>query len=58
MQVLVQSCSVWLRCVVFVSGFKLEGHTVDAEALTCWVWPIIEHMSEVSVTLQNTNPQI
>lgn len=33
------------------SGFKREGHTVDAEALTCRIRSIFKHMTQVGITI-------
>lgn len=41
---------ILIRFVVF-SGFKCEGNTVDAEALSCWVWSIIKHVAKVGIAL-------
>lgn len=48
-----KSPSVTLILIRFVviSGFKCEGNTVDAEALSCWVWSIIKHVAKVGIAL-------
>lgn len=40
------------------SGFKREGHTVDTEPLTRWIWSIIEHVTQVGITLHETHTKI